>query len=325
MQRIIVIGGSMGAFGVLKQVCADLPADLPAAVFIVLHVARDSRDSFAGALDGLSALPVSNAADGERIEGGYIYVAPADHHLLVMGDSMRLGHGPRENMFRPAIDPLFRSAAISHGPRAIGVVLSGYLNDGASGLAAIKQCGGTTVVQNPLDARADDMPLSALESTEVDYRGPAADLGAMLARLAQEAHGPARPVPRELRLEVDIALGRPCDTPTLAQLADPVAMSCPACGGVLSEIRNSRPVRYRCQVGHGFTAHVLDTEQEQPADEALRVALRIIEERLTLLNRMARDDRSNHRLKSAAMYEDRAAEFERSATVIRDALLGKDV
>ncbi len=325
MQRIIVIGGSMGAFSVLKQVCADLPADLPAAVFIVIHVAKDSRDTFAHALNGVSVLPVTNAGDNERIEGGHIYVAPADSHLLITDDTMRLGNGPRENMFRPAIDALFRSAAISYGPRAIGVVLSGYLNDGASGIAAIKQCGGTTVVQNPADAKADDMPLSAIEATQIDYRGPTDELAAMLSQLAREAPGPAAPVPRELRLEVDIALGRPCDTPIMAQIADVRALSCPACGGVLSEIRNSRPVRYRCQVGHGYTAQVLDAQQEQPADEALRVALRIIEERLTLLHRMAREDRDNHRLKSAAMYEDRVAEYERSTSVIRQALLGRDV
>ena len=318
---IIVLGGSTGAIEALQRLCADLPADLPAAVFSVLHVGH-GPDLLASMLDQAGPLPAVTAEDGVLIERGKVYVAPADHHLILADQIIRLGRGPRENLTRPAIDPLFRSAAVSHGPRVIGVVLTGLLNDGAAGLAAVKQCGGVTVVQNPSDAKAADMPLSALRSSDVDYRAPVAELGALLAKLAREPAGPFVSVPSGLTLEVDIALGRASDTPTLMRIADPVALSCPSCGGVLSELRNKPPMRFRCQVGHAFTAEVLDQQKEGSTDEALRVALRIIEERATLTEKMATDSRGNGRHKSAAMLEARSKEFRRYAEVIRKGLIG---
>ncbi len=157
-----------------------------------------------------------------------------------------MGRGPRENMARPAIDPLFRSVAASYGPGALGVVLTGYLNDGVSGLASIKERGGLTVVQNPSDAEVPDMPLSALADVEVDYRAPVSDLPDLLTRLVAMPPdpAPASPVPPALRLEIDIALGRPCTTDVLESIADPVALSCPACSGVLSQI-HGHPLRFR--------------------------------------------------------------------------------
>jgi two-component system, chemotaxis family, protein-glutamate methylesterase/glutaminase len=320
VERIITIGGSMGAFEVVKTICRGLPAELPAAVFIVLHVGASSKNLFASALDKQGPLPVVTATDGAPIEQGHIYVAPGDHHLIIEGDRIRLGHGPRENLSRPAIDPLFRSAAVSHGPRVIGAVLTGYLNDGAAGLAAIKQCGGITVVQNPADAVASDMPLGALEAADVDYRGPASDIAGILTRLVSEPLGPARPTPPELMLEVEIALGRPCDATTMEQLGDVAAISCPACGGVLSEMRANGPVRYRCQVGHAYTGEIVEHEQETSADEALRIALRIVEERVTLLQRMVRDN-AHHRPKTAEMYTERLKEAKQSADTIRKTLM----
>jgi two-component system, chemotaxis family, protein-glutamate methylesterase/glutaminase len=318
VERIIVVGGSMGAYDVVKTLCKSLPADLQAAVCIVLHLRPDSRNIFAGSLDNLSGLPVSTAKDGDPLEGGHIYVAPGDHHLLIIEDGLRLGRGPRENMSRPAIDPLFRSAAVTFGSRVIGVVLSGYLN-----LAAVKQCGGSTIVQDPSDAKAQDMPVSALQSSDVDYRGSAEDLAAMLSEILRTPPGPTTPAPPELMLEVDIALGRPCTTDTLVKIADVSPLSCPACGGVLSQIRAAGPLRYRCQVGHAYTAEILNKEQEPTVDEAMRVALRIIEERVTLLERMARDDRANGRVKSAAMTDDRLDEYRGSADLLRQTLIGR--
>jgi two-component system chemotaxis response regulator CheB len=316
---IIVVGGSVGAVDVLQRVCAELPADLPAAVLVVVHVGMMGLDLLAGILDQGCPLHAVTASDGQIIQPGTLYVAPANHHLLVLDGVTRLGRGPRENMARPAIDPLFRSAALSHGPRVIGVVLSGWLNDGAAGLAAIKHCGGITVVQNPLDARADEMPRSALSTLEVDYRAAAADLGSLLAKLAREPAGEPLSCPPELGVEVDIALGHVGDSAAIRQLADPVPLSCPACGGVMSEIRDKRPLRFRCQVGHAYTAETLAEEKEGSTDEALRVALRIIEERAVLLEKMAREARSTGRARSEALFNERVSELRRHAGTIRRA------
>jgi len=234
---------------------------------------------------------------------------------------MRLGRGPRENMARPSIDPLFRSAATAYGPRVIGVLLSGLLNDGAAGLEAIKRCGGMAIVQDPSDAIADEMPLSGMAAVTVDLAVPSARLGDILSELVREQAGPRLPVPPEIRLEVDIAAGARIDSAVLRQLADPAPLTCPHCSGVLSTIRDTKPLRYRCQVGHAFTAEVVAKQQENAVDEALRVALRIIEERAELVARMARDGRSSGRPAVADMYDERAAEYRTYAETIRRAVL----
>jgi two-component system chemotaxis response regulator CheB len=255
------------------------------------------------------------------IEPGQVYLAAPDHHLLLSEDRVFLGRGPRENMVRPAIDALFRSAAINYGPRVIGVLLSGLLSDGSAGLNAIKRCGGISVVQDPSDAIADEMPRSALEATIIDLCVPGAGMGDVLSDLVREAPGAALPIPPEIRLEVEIAAGERIGSDNLLSMADPAALTCPACGGVLSEVRESRPMRFRCQVGHAFTGDVLAKEQEGRVDEALRVALRIIEERAELVQRMAADGRRSGRPAVAEMYQARAAEYREYADMIRRVVL----
>jgi two-component system, chemotaxis family, protein-glutamate methylesterase/glutaminase len=319
-RRIIAIGGSAGSIEVIRQICRALPKDFPAAVLIAVHVGAVGRNLLAGILDTGGPLPASTALDGETIEDGRIYVAPADHHLVIDDRVIRLGRGPRENMARPAIDPLFRSAGISAGPRAIGVLLSGMLNDGASGLADLKRCGGVTVVQSPLDAAESEMPQSALLASDIDYRAPAGDLSDLLGRLVKAEPGPALTPPESVALEVAIAMGRPSDSPTIAELADPVPLGCPGCGGTLSQIRRS-PLRFRCQVGHGYTAEALAHEQESSIDEAFRIALRVIGERAVLMEKMALDALQAGRSAAAATFEERALEYRRSAGVVMDAAL----
>lgn len=318
---IIVIGGSSGATAPLRTILAALPADLPAAVLIVLHVPARSLGLLATVTAAAGRLPVYPAAEGMVIASGNVYLGVPDHHLLVGEGRIRLGRGPRENMARPSIDPLFRSAAASYGPRVIGVVLSGFLNDGASGLEAIKRCGGVTLVQDPADAIADEMPRSALSSVEVDLTLPAGRIGDVLGELARDLPGPRLPVPPELRLEIDIAAGERSGSDILDRFADPAALSCPQCGGVLSAVRNAKPLRFRCQVGHAYSAEALATEQEGAVDEAMRVALRIVEERAELVARMAADGRSAGRPAVSTMYDARAAEYRSYAETIRRALL----
>lgn len=318
---IIAIGGSTGSLDVLKRIFADLPADLPAAVFVVSHIASNGGNMLAKILGAAGPLAVKTAADGDLVENGHAYVSPAGRHLLVDDGKVRVGQGPRENMARPAVDPLFRSAALSYGPRVIAVVLSGMLDDGAAGLAAVKRCGGITVVQDPADATAGDMPLNALDACDVDYRAPAGKIAGVLAQLTKEPAPPARPVPGDIALEVQIATGRPSTTEVLARIAVPVALSCPACSGVLSEIADPSRLRFRCQIGHAYIAPALDKEQEKAVAEAVGVALRVLEERHTLLVKMATDARQRGQDRSAVQFAERAADFRRQADTIRKAAI----
>ncbi|MEK9284179.1 MULTISPECIES: chemotaxis protein CheB [unclassified Bradyrhizobium] len=318
---IIVIGGSAGATTPLKQILGRLPVDLPAAIFIVLHIPAQGIGILSTVASSAGKLPVRQAENGMKIEPGQVILGAPDHHLLLSEDRVFLGRGPRENMVRPAIDALFRSAALHHGPRVIGVLLSGLLSDGAAGLNAIKRCGGMTVVQDPMDAISDEMPRRAMEATTIDLCVPGATMGDVLSELVKEPPGAALPIPPEIKLEVEIAAGDRVGSDKLASLADPVALTCPGCGGVLSEIKDARPMRFRCQVGHAYTADVLAKEQEGRVDEALRVALRIIEERAELVQRMASDGRRSGRLAVAEMYEARAAEYREYADMIRRVVL----
>ncbi|WP_454646768.1 chemotaxis protein CheB [Bradyrhizobium liaoningense] len=318
---VIVIGGSAGATQPLKQILGRMPADLPAAVFVVLHIPAQGIGVLSTVVSTAGPLPARQAENGMTIEPGQIYLAAPDHHLLLSGDHIFLGRGPRENMVRPAIDALFRSAALHHGPRVIGVLLSGLLSDGAAGLDAIKRCGGMAVVQDPSDAISDEMPRRAMEATTVDLCVPGAAMGDVLSELVRGAAGAARPIPPEIRLEVEIAAGERIGSDKLISVGDPVALTCPACGGGLSEVSDARPMRFRCQVGHGFTADALAKEQEGRVDEALRVALRIIEERAELVQCMAADGRRSGRAAVAEMYEARALEYREYADMIRRAVL----
>jgi two-component system chemotaxis response regulator CheB len=318
---VIVIGGSLGAIAPLKTILAGLPADLPAAVFIVLHIPARAIGTLSTVASAASALPVRVARDGDAIQRGQICLAAPDRHLILADGRIRLGRGPRENMARPAVDPLFRSAAMAFGPRVVGLILSGLLSDGASGLEAVKRCGGMALVQDPADAIADEMPRSALAATAVDLCLPGARLGDVLSDLAREPAGPLRPIPPELRIEVDIAAGERIGDQVIGQLADPAPLTCPACGGVLSAVRGAGSPRFRCQVGHAYAADVLATQQEGCIDEALRVALRIIGERAELVARMARDADINGRRSLTKVYEERAAEYRAYADTIRRAML----
>jgi len=315
---IIVIGGSAGSHSALRQIMSDLPKDLSASIFVATHVPASSSGYLADVLASAGPLPVSPAVDGQPVEKGRVYTAVPDRHLLLVDGIMRLGEGPRENMTRPAIDPLFRSAALAYGPRVVGVVLSGLLNDGVSGLSAIKACGGTAVVQHPLDARADEMPLAALEAVQADDVAPADQIGRILSEMVTTDAGEASKCPDNLLLEVEIAAGTRLGSASLRKIADPSPLSCPDCQGVLSEVRDGQPLRYRCQIGHAYTAEVLAAHTEE-VNDAMRVALRIMEERVTLVTRMAQDARDTGREAVAELYEARATEYSRYAKVLRDA------
>jgi two-component system chemotaxis response regulator CheB len=317
---IIVMGGSSGCLEALKSVFANLSLTLPASVLVVRHIAADGDDLLAPILAGIGSLPVQTATECDVIQPGRAYVAPAGRHLLVNDGRVLLGRGPKENMARPAVDALFRSAALEYGSRVIGVVLSGTLDDGAAGLEAISRCGGVTVIQDPLDSTASAMPLAALEACDVDYRFTTAKLAAGLVELTKEIAPPTPPPPNELQLEVQIAAGRPCTTDVLMRIAAPVALSCPACSGVLSQMRDPSRLRFRCQIGHAYSAEALDEAQDASVSEAIGVAIRVLEERHTLLTKMAADaERRGHR-SSAVQFAGRAVGYREQADVLRRAL-----
>ena len=322
MPDLIAIGTSMGGLEALREVCGRLPPDLPAAVFVVRHVTPGAPPLLAKLLGRAGPLPAVNATDGEPVRPGRIYVAPPDRHLLVRGGPpadriVRLTRGPRENHTRPAVDPLFRSLAVAGGPRAVGVVLTGLLNDGASGLRAIKRCGGVAVVQDPDEAAYPDMPRAALQATDVDHRLTLAGIAEALVRIAHEPAGPAVPVPPELRAEVEVAEGLMSDDTTGYRSGPPARFSCPDCNGTLWQVETGGVTRFRCRVGHGYTAEALLASQGGEIEGSLWAAVRTLRERAELLGRLADDTRG----RSSDLYRERAAESAGHSEAIRQLLV----
>jgi two-component system, chemotaxis family, protein-glutamate methylesterase/glutaminase len=318
---IVAIGGSAGSFGVLRDVVADFPADLAAAVFVVFHVGSGPT-ILPTLLNACGRLPARFAQDGERVENGRIYVAPSDRHLLVEDGLIAVRRGPRENSSRPAIDPLFRSVAATHGSRAIGVVLSGALSDGAAGLVAIKRCGGIAVVQDPADADHPSMPQSAIQATAVDHIVPSFAIGALIVRLVNEEAGARVAIPPDIRQEADVAAHGVMDTwEASAPIEhDTPIFNCPDCGGPLSVV-GDEIVRFRCAVGHAHTADTLLARKSRELEHALWVAFRTNRERAALLRKMARESRARRQHKAAEIWERNAAEFEQHAKVIHELLM----
>lgn len=319
---IILLGASAGGVDTLTRLCRGLPRDLPAAVLMVQHIAPLTRSVLPRLLERAGPLPAAHARDGEAIRPGRIYVAPPDYHLLVNTEDRRLmlRRGPHENRTRPAIDPLFRSAAAAFGPRVVGVVLSGLLEDGTAGLIAIKACGGVSVVQSPEDAAWPDMPLNALRGDSPDHCVTLAEMPALLNRLARSPAGSARPVPPRIAAEVRIAeqeiaaMGENIET-----VGQPSRLSCPQCGGVLNEIEEGKTTRFRCQIGHAYGAESLATAQSDALDEALAAAVRTHHERQLLFRRMEETARARGMRHAMQRWARAAEEAERAAALIASA------
>lgn len=315
---IICIGASAGGIEALTTLCALLPADLPAGVFVVQHVSPQSPGLLAGILDRAGALPAALAVDDEPVHPGRIYIAPPDRHLLVEPGRVRVAKGPRENNSRPAVDPLFRSAALAYGTRVVGVVLSGSLDDGTAGLRAIKSRGGVSVVQDPEEALWRGMPESALLYAHVDHCLPLAELGPLLARLAAEPATPEAPAASETLL-TELAAVR-METKGVGPI-DRVGVrtpyTCPHCRGSLWELRDGELLRYRCHTGHAFTNEFLRRLQDEDAENALWAALRAIEEQIALFKRLAARADEQHHGSIADRFRLRSQERERDAEALR--------
>lgn len=327
-RNIVVIGCSVGGVEALQTIVAGLPQNFAAAIFVVLHLSPQSHSVLPEILNRAGELPAKHPSQREQIRHGHIYVAPPDRHLILEDSRIVLSRGPKENRHRPALDPLFRSAARAYGRQVIGIVLTGSLDDGTVGLQTIKKAGGVAIVQQPEDAFCADMPRSAIEHVEVDYVVPVAEIPALLAELvpqhvtAENGAGKNTSVAKEVRYaEADMAViedeGRP---------GKPSQFACPDCGGVLWEMKDEGLLRFRCRVGHAYTAQSLGAQQGEAVEGALWAAIRALEESASLARQMADKAGKGKTHKVAKMFEEVARDKMEQAALLRNLVVqGKEV
>ena len=314
---VVVIGASMGGVQALRRLLGRLPADLPASLFVVLHTADHEPGLLARVLGSTSRLPVLTAEEGQSFAPAHVYVAPPDRHLIVGHDHVHVRRGPREHGSRPAIDPLFRSAAVNCTTRVIGVLLTGLLNDGTSGLQAIKRCGGLAVVQDPSDAAYDEMPRSAIRHVATDHVLPLEEISAGLVTRAREPRPPAGEISGEIRAEALIAAQELRDVDHLSRSGTISSITCPECHGSLQELVDGELVRYRCHTGHAFTLETLGAIQADEWERALYGAFRAQQERAMLVRRMANEACREGAARSAEQLQKRALSYEEGAELLR--------
>lgn len=343
VNKVVVMGASAGGVEALKRVLGALPLDFPAVVLVVMHIgARESV--LPSLLRKHCALPVRHARDGELLAQPMILIAPPDRHLIVVRNGpvgrLHLSSGPMENYTRPAVDPLFRSAAAAFGPRVTGVVLTGYLDDGTAGLLAVKSCGGTAIVQDPAEAFAPSMPASAMEHVAVDFNLKLEDIGPELVKLAST---PLPPLQKEAAMKPTpppSSPDAPASTPDwirienlyadgkgtlrdLATVAAPSTFTCPECSGTLWKLRDVKPARFRCHTGHSFTVQALEQLQDRTVEEAMWSAVRALNEKEELARRLAEEAGTLRLSRAAGDYVERADEARRAATLLRGLLAHK--
>jgi two-component system chemotaxis response regulator CheB len=321
---IIVIGASAGGVEALSAVVAELPRDLRAAVFVVLHLAR-GRSVLPDILSRAGQLPAVHPEDRGLLRYGRIYVAPPDHHMTVEVDRVRVIHGPTENGVRPAIDPLFRSAARTYGPRVVGVVLTGQLDDGTAGMAAIKEAGGVTVVQDPDEAFAPSMPRSAMQFVGVQHVLPLREIPILLMNLALEDAAMRPPTEPGVHLQpMEPDLGKvPIALDASDRPGHVSVFSCPECHGTLWEVDEGGLLRFRCRVGHVYSADSMIAAQTDSVDRALWAALRSLEERAALTQKMADRAKRKEQHWVARAFQERADVAADHASVVRQLLLNR--
>ena len=319
--NIVVVGASAGGVQALQSLFSQFPANLQASFFVVLHLSPESPGILPTLIDKASPLKAKLAEDRAPIEPGCVYVAPPDFHLLVKSGHMRIHKGPRENRHRPAVDPLFRSAAIAYRAQTIGVVLTGYLDDGTSGLLAIKRCGGIAVVQDPKDADYPDMPANAIAEVEVDYRLPLQKMGSVIQEIIKQPAAAVEDVPEDIVMEAEIAERTMSEINKEQALGHLVPVSCPECNGPLWQIDTDQVTRYRCHVGHGFTARALLASQDKTLEQALWAAMRTMEESANMAQIMARNEKSRGRSRLAQTYKEKSDMSKAHAQTIRQLLI----
>lgn len=323
---IVLIGASAGGVHALSQLVGLFPRDLPAAVFVVIHLSPYSPSAMPTILSRSGPLPAVHPKDGDPILPGRIYVAPPDHHLLIEPDRVRLSRGPTENGHRPSVDVLFRTGAQVYGRRVQGVVLTGNLDDGTAGLATIKKKGGMALVQDPAEADYPSMPQNAIAAVDVDHVLPIAGIVPMLVKLAHEPLGPPEPPsrqePKPMKIKEELERGEDREGK-----GPPSGLTCPECGGSLFEREEGEIVHFRCRTGHAYSPESLLAEQFDTLEATLWAAVRALQENAALARRMERmmhqRDRSGARA-AETRYGRRAEEAERHAEVLRRVLLREE-
>jgi two-component system, chemotaxis family, protein-glutamate methylesterase/glutaminase len=309
---VVAVGASAGGVEALSELASGLPTDLPYAILVVLHVPANAPSVLAQIIDRAGPLPAVPATVDAPLESGRIYVAVPDRHLLVHDHRVMLTEGPTESGYRPAINALFRSVALTFGPRAVGVLLSGVLDDGVLGTAAIRSRGGTTVVQRPDEALFSGMPRNAIHAGVVDHQVKAAEVGALLATLADRKIEERRMEPdMNMELENRIAMAPRFSTEfDTESLGPPSGYTCPDCNGSLITLGEKH---FRCRVGHAWTADALLKERDNEVESALWIALRSLQEKVKLSRRLAES------VGPGAMsrrYTDLADEAERAMSIL---------
>jgi two-component system chemotaxis response regulator CheB len=321
---IIVVGTSTGGVEALQTLARGLPSGFPASLFVVCHTPPYGKSRLPEILSRAGPLLATHPANGETFYPGQIYVAPPDHHMVLAGHGrVRLTRGPRENHHRPAVDPLFRSAARWYGPRVIGVVLTGSLHDGTAGLMAVATAGGVTVVQDPAEALVDSMPRSAEQLVGPDHVVKLADLPRLLSHFVQEPVSPKRraalmdPIDRM----PDIVDQDMAEQQSNGRRGEVSMFTCPECGGALWQVDETGVIRFRCHVGHAYRGEVLLSEQGEALEAALWTAVRIFREKSVLSLQMARHERADGDPAFAARLEEQAGQAAQFGELIRQLLL----
>jgi two-component system chemotaxis response regulator CheB len=321
---IVVVGASSGGVEALIELVSGLPEELPAALFVLVHLSPESPSVLPKILDRSGPLKAVECEDGARIRPGHIYVACPDRHLLTENGHVRLVRGPKENRHRPAADALFRSAAVAYGSRVMGVVLTGALNDGTVGLRDIKRRGGVAVVQDPDDALFSGMPRSALEHVKVDYCLPLSEIPPLLARVVREEvpaeEEGAYPVPDDMEMEDRMTRVDSRTPENVEKLGHPSGFTCPECEGPLWEMRDEDVLRFRCRVGHAYTAESMLSGKTEALEAALWTALNTLEEGAQMSQKLAAESRIRGHEHAAVRFEERARKTREQADLIRQAL-----
>jgi two-component system chemotaxis response regulator CheB len=313
---VVVIGGSAGAVEAIAEIARGFPPDFPAAVLIVIHFPPSGSSALPAILNRAGTLPARHAVDGETIHCGRIYIAPPDRHLLVDHGRIRTVRGPRENGHRPAIDPLFRTAARAYGPRVVGVILSGNLDDGTMGMRRVVGRGGVAVVQHPEDAHYKGMPSSAIAHTTVHHVVPLAEIAPLLSELVRTpVEVPMRPT--DDPGGTDAVAHDPILDPRPPENGAPSAQTCPECHGTLWEVHDGDLAYYRCRVGHAYSSDTLLAHQAEELDAALWTALRALEEHAALARRLAARADKQQLSRVSSSYAEQALDSEHHAAVIR--------
>jgi two-component system chemotaxis response regulator CheB len=320
-QDLVVIGASAGGVTALPALASLLPEALPAAVLIVQHLPQTSPRHLVDIVQRASKLPVRWAEDQAEVRIGEIVIAPPGTHLLVDGQRSTLSHGPRENHAKPSINRLFRSAAATRGNSTIGVLLTGMLDDGVAGLDAIKWCGGTTLVQDPMEAEFPDLPRNAITAVAVDRVMSLEMLGRTLGELAGRAVSEQR-VPSEIELHAQLDRLARGDPNALDALGARDTARCPECGGPLWRVHGAREEVYRCYLGHAMSCMTLLRDQVAASEEAMWTALRTLEEHAFTLSARSLDARARGDTSTADRYDEHVARLQEHAARQRELIIG---